>query len=139
MPTETRRAAAEPDVIANRKLIRPSLSDIREQIAKAKIAPAPAPMPPAPASAPAPPAAAFIKPVRKPIPPEQTNAENFYYLKQMQTRIPIVAVLLDGEHIEGVLEWYDRHCLKINRTGQPNLLVYKSQIKYLYKTEEADK
>ena len=38
---------------------------------------------------------------KKPTPPEQTNAENFYYQKQMQSRTPMVIVLRDGEEIHG--------------------------------------
>src|SRR6202007_1469898 len=34
---------------------------------------------------------------KKLAPPEQTNAENFYYQKQMQSRTPMVIVLRDGE------------------------------------------
>ena len=34
---------------------------------------------------------------KKAAPPEQTNAENFYYQKQMQSRTPMVIVLRDGE------------------------------------------
>ena len=33
---------------------------------------------------------------RKPAPPEQTNAENFYYQKQMQSRTPMVIVLRES-------------------------------------------
>jgi sRNA-binding regulator protein Hfq len=73
---------------------------------------------------------------RKPTPPEQTNAENFYYQKQMQSKTPMVIVLRDGEEIHGVIEWYDKSCLKITRNGQSNLLVYKPAIKYLYKEGE---
>src|SRR6267378_686173 len=40
---------------------------------------------------------------RKTAPPEQTNAENFYYQKQMQSRTPMVVVLKDGEEIHGVI------------------------------------
>jgi sRNA-binding regulator protein Hfq len=70
---------------------------------------------------------------KKNIPLDQTNAENFYYLKQMQARTPMVIVLQDGETIEGIIEWYDRGSLKIHRDGKPNLLVYKPSIKYMYK------
>jgi host factor-I protein len=73
---------------------------------------------------------------RKPAPPEQTNAENFYYQKQMQTKTPMVIVLRDGEQVHGVIEWYDRNCLKVNRLGAPNLMVYKPSIKYMYKEGE---
>src|SRR5580704_7617949 len=46
---------------------------------------------------------------RKVAPPEQTNAENFYYQKQMQSRMPMVIVLRDGEEVHGCIEWYDRN------------------------------
>ena len=72
---------------------------------------------------------------KKSIPAEQTNAENFYYVKQMQARTPMVIVLHDGETIEGTIEWYDKGSLKIHRDGQPNLLLYKPSIKYMYKAE----
>ncbi len=75
---------------------------------------------------------------KKAPPPEQTHAENFYYQKQMQARTPMVLVLHDGEEIHGVIEWYDKYCLKLNRTGASNLLIYKPSIKYMYKESEAD-
>ncbi|WP_031497395.1 RNA chaperone Hfq [Bryobacter aggregatus] len=73
---------------------------------------------------------------KKQIPPDQTNAENFYYIKQMNTKTPMVIVLNDGEELHGVIEWYDKGSLKVNRDGEPNLLVYKSSIKYMYKDED---
>jgi|SRR5882762_9417890 len=74
---------------------------------------------------------------RKIAPPEQTNAENFYYQKQMQSKTPMVIVLCDDEEIHGVIEWYDKNCIKVNRTsGGPNLMIYKPSIKYLYKEGE---
>jgi sRNA-binding regulator protein Hfq len=77
------------------------------------------------------------KPVRrKPVPPEQTNAESFYYIKQMNSKTPMVLVLLDGEEIRGVIEWYDKSSLKVNRTDKPNVLVLKHHIKYMYKENE---
>ncbi len=77
---------------------------------------------------------------KKPAPPEQTNAENFYYQKQMQSRTPMVIVLQDGEQIHGIIEWYDRHCLKVNReNGEPNLMIYKPAIKYMFKEGENQK
>ena len=73
---------------------------------------------------------------KKPAPPEQTNAENFYYQKQMQSRTPMVIVLRDGEEIRGIIEWYDRNCIKITRNGGHSLLVYKPSIRYIYKAGE---
>ena len=75
---------------------------------------------------------------RKAAPPEQTDAENFYYQKQMQSRTPMVIVLCDGEEVHGIIEWYDKTCIKINREdGGPNLMIYKPAIKYMFKEEES--
>lgn len=95
---------------ANRKLIRPSLNEVKDHAT--------------------PPRRQLQK---KPSPPDQTNAENFYYVKQMQSKTPMVFVLRDGETLRGVIEWYDKSCLKVNRTGEPNILLYKPNIKYMYK------
>jgi len=77
---------------------------------------------------------------KKPAPPEQTNAENFYYQKQMQSRTPMVIVLRDGEEVHGIIEWYDRNCIKVNReNGDPNLMIYKPAIKYMFKEGENQK
>ena len=74
---------------------------------------------------------------KKAAPPEQTNAENFYYQKQMQSRTPMVIVLRDGEEVHGIIEWYDRNCIKVNReSGEPNLMIYKPAIKYMFKEGE---
>ena len=101
----------------NRKLIRPSFNEFKEK-----------------AEAPRKSGGA---PQKRQIPPDQTNAENFYYIKQMQSKTPMVITLRDGEVLHGVIEWYDRSCLKLNRLDGPNLLLYKSNIKYLHKDEEA--
>jgi len=74
---------------------------------------------------------------KKLTPPEQTNAENFYYQKQMQSRTPMVIVLQDGEQVHGIIEWYDKTCIKVVREhGEPNLMIYKPAIKYMFKEDE---
>ena len=77
----------------------------------------------------------FEEQKRKP-PPVETNAETFYYKKQIDARTPMVIVLQDGEEIKGTIEWYDLDALKINRKGAPNLLLLKQNIKYMFKSEE---
>ena len=64
---------------------------------------------------------------RKQVPAEQTNAENFYYLKQMQSRTQMVVVLLDGTELTGCIEWYDKTCIKLNRPDAPNLLLARGR------------
>ena len=78
-------------------------------------------------------------PAKKAAPTEQTNAENYYYQKQMQSKTPMVIVLRDGEEVHGYIEWYDKHCIKLNRTGAANLMIYKPAIKYMFKEGENGK
>jgi len=75
---------------------------------------------------------------RKKIPPAETNAEIFYYKKQMDQHTLMVIVLNDGEEVEGTIEWYDRNALKINRKGAPNIMLLKHNIKYMFKAEDRD-
>ena len=77
--------------------------------------------------------------VRKRVPPPmETNAEIFYYKKQIDAHTLMVIVLLDGEEIEGTIEWYDKGALKVNRKSAPNLLLLKNNIKYMYKADERE-
>lgn len=64
----------------------------------------------------------------------QRQAELFYLQKQIQSQTPMVIVMEDGELLEGQIEWYDRHALKIR--GRTKTLIYKSAIKYMYKLGE---
>jgi len=79
---------------------------------------------------------AAIQVRKRPPPPMETNAELFYYKKQIDAHTPMVIVLLDGEEIEGTIEWYDRGALKVNRKSAPNLLLLKRNVKYMYKADE---
>jgi sRNA-binding regulator protein Hfq len=62
------------------------------------------------------------------------QAELFYLQKQIQSQTPMVIVLEDGEQLEGCIEWYDRHTLKVR--GRHRMLIFKSAIKYMYKQGE---
>jgi host factor-I protein len=108
-PNEPRQVADQ----ANSKLIRPNLSELKDRLQPRQ-------------------------PRRKQVPPESTNAEAFYYLKQMNSKTQMVVVLKDGEELRGVIEWYDRNCIKVNRVGAPNLMVMKDCIRYMYKADEQD-
>tara|TARA_B100001750_G_C15042705_1_gene367452 strand:- start:22 stop:192 length:171 start_codon:yes stop_codon:yes gene_type:complete len=54
----------------------------------------------------------------------------------MSARTPIVVRLIDGEEIRGIIEWYDKDCIKVNRKDAPNILLPKHSIKYIYKEAE---
>lgn len=73
---------------------------------------------------------------KKPPPPRDTNAETFYYKKQIDARVKMIFVLQDGEEISGVIDWYDQDALKINRENAPKILLLKHNIKYMFKAEE---
>ena len=66
--------------------------------------------------------------------PPAVRAETFYLQKQAQQRTPMMFVLEDGEHIEGVIEWYDSNAIKIRNSSR--ILIYKSSIKYMCKVGE---
>lgn len=104
--------------MVNRRMFRPGFADMKEQLpprqqhGNGNSGPAPS---------------------KKPAPPELTHAENFYWVKQMQARTQMAIVLDNGEILRGIVEWYDRDCIKLTRTGEPNLLVFKRVIKYVHK------
>jgi sRNA-binding regulator protein Hfq len=118
----------------NRKLIRTTLAEVKEREMQAqqarRIVPEPRPEPTTPSPHPHQPAGQ-----KKKIPPEQTNAESFYYKKQMDAHTPMVLVLRDNEELRGTIEWYDKNSIKLHRNEGPNLLILKHNIKYMYKDE----
>ena len=97
--------------MANRKLTRPDMNELKNALPSRSVR-------------------------RKQTPPEQTNAEEFYYLKQMAAKTPMVLILTDGEELRGWIEWYDKGSLKLNRHAGPNLLIQKHSIRYMFKEEE---
>ena len=119
---------AEKEGFANRKLIRPSLNHTNHSGPNVNERRERSERPPERSNG-----------ARRAAPPDQTNAENFYYQKQMQSKTPMVIVLTDDEEIHGSIEWYDRACIKVNRVGAPNLMIYKPSIKYMYKEGEGKK
>jgi sRNA-binding regulator protein Hfq len=125
----------------NRRLIRPSFQEAKERVIEKKLIPpikSQAPKLQGNSSGGGPKGQGGPRGQSGPkrsSPPDSTNAENFYYVKQMQQKTPMVVVLRDGEQVNGVIEWYDKACLKVNRTDGPNVMLYKSNVKYIYKAE----
>jgi sRNA-binding regulator protein Hfq len=68
--------------------------------------------------------------------PESSHAEAFYFQKQMQQQTEMTVVLDDGEELHGVIQWYDKCVLKL-MVGRNRVMIYKSVIKYLFKTSDA--
>jgi len=97
--------------MTNRKLIRPDMSEVKKETAARSVR-------------------------RKQTPPEQTYAEEFYYLKQMAAKTSMVLVLTNGDELHGWIEWYDKNSIKFHRPREPNLLIPKHNIRYMFKEEE---
>lgn len=124
----------------NRKLVRPNLAEIKERRNHPRTLPGievpPAEAPHLKDQVASHPTNRRVEERRKAAPPDQTSAEAFYYVKQMNNRTSMVVVLEDGEELRGHIEWYDRACIKLNREDGPNLVIYKTAIKYLLKADE---
>jgi host factor-I protein len=103
---------SDGETLTSRRLIRPSISEVTDRT----------------------PLRGMVH--RKQAPPEQTNAETYYFTKQMQNKTAMVVALDDGTEVRGWIEWYDRYCIKLNRTDGPNLMIYKHAIRYMFKEEE---
>jgi host factor-I protein len=63
--------------------------------------------------------------------PEQTFEEVKYLKHLIEAQTPVRLKLSDNEEIRGILEYFDARFLRITRLGEPNLFVFKHDIKYL--------
>ena len=62
-------------------------------------------------------------------PPGETGQEALY-LRSLSDRQVIVSVKLrDGETVRGWIEYFDDTMVRLTRDGQPNLFIYKQQIR----------
>ena len=66
---------------------------------------------------------------KKSRPPEQTFEE----LVDRGTRVCLK--LINNEELCGVIEYYDRSFIRLTREGEPNLFIFKHEIKYLFELE----
>ena len=64
--------------------------------------------------------------------PEQTFEEPKYLRQLADKRARVHVKLADNQEIDGVLEFYDECFIRLTRDGEPNLFLYKHDIKYLY-------
>jgi host factor-I protein len=64
--------------------------------------------------------------------PDQTFQEVKYLRHLIDDRVPVRVRLSDNQEVDGVVEFYDANFIRITRTGEPNLFLFKHDIKYLY-------
>jgi len=64
--------------------------------------------------------------------PEQTFEEVKYLKHLIEDRVRVRVRLSDNQEVEGMVEFYDMNFIRLTRDGEPNLFLFKHDIKYLY-------
>ena len=67
-------------------------------------------------------------------PPGETGQEALYLRSLSDRQINVTITLRDGEAVRGWIEYFDDGMLRLTRDGQPNLFIYKSQIRTITET-----
>jgi sRNA-binding regulator protein Hfq len=64
-------------------------------------------------------------------PPDATGQEAEYLARLREKRTPVAVEMIDGHVFRGVIEYYDRDVLKVNRphSGGPNVFVRKKHVR----------
>jgi sRNA-binding regulator protein Hfq len=63
--------------------------------------------------------------------PEQTFEEAKYLKQLIENATPVRVKLEDGEEVAGTIEYYDQSFIRLTRKGEPNLFIFKHDIKYI--------
>lgn len=68
--------------------------------------------------------------------PEQTFEEVKYLKRLIEEGVQVRIKLSDNQVVRGTIEYYDASFLRITRPGEPNLFIFKHDIKYLSEDED---
>jgi host factor-I protein len=63
--------------------------------------------------------------------PAHTFEEAKYLKRLIEHQIPVRVRLSNNEEVNGIVEYYDASFIRITRRGEPNLFIFKHDIKYL--------
>ena len=67
---------------------------------------------------------------RSKAPPPGDTGQEALYLRSLSDRQVVVSIKLrDGETVRGWIEYFDDTMVRLTRDGQPNLFIYKHQIR----------
>lgn len=64
--------------------------------------------------------------------PEQTFEEVRYLRRLIDNHTRVRVRLSDNQQVEGTIEFYDANFIRLTRAEEPNLFLFKHDIKYLY-------
>lgn len=73
--------------------------------------------------------------VRRTPPPDDTGAETRFLNDVKSARSPIVVELRDGSQVEGVIEYFDRHMVKVTCDEGPHRFVRKGDILTIHEAD----
>jgi host factor-I protein len=62
-------------------------------------------------------------------PPGETGQEALYLRSLSDRQVVVTLKLRDGETVRGWIEYFDDTMLRLTRDGQPNLFIYKHQVR----------
>lgn len=68
--------------------------------------------------------------------PEQTFEEVKYLRYLIENEVPVRIRLSSNEEVSGIIEFFDANFIRVTRHNQPNLFLYKHDIKYLCEAPE---
>lgn len=64
--------------------------------------------------------------------PDQTFEEVNFLKRLIEERVTVAVRLSDNQEVRGIIEFYDANFIRLTREGEPNLFLFKHDIKYLY-------
>jgi host factor-I protein len=64
--------------------------------------------------------------------PEQTFEEIKYLKRLIEEEKTVRVRLSDNQEVDGIIEFYDANFIRLTRKGEPNLFLFKHDIKYLF-------
>ena len=65
----------------------------------------------------------------KSVPAGESGQEALYLRFLSEKQVPVQVKLRDGETVSGWIEYFDERMIRLTREGQPNLFIYKEQIR----------
>ena len=65
----------------------------------------------------------------KSVPLGESGQEALYLRFLSEKQVPVIVKLRDGEAVSGWIEYYDDRMIRLTRDDQPNLFIYKEQIR----------
>ena len=70
--------------------------------------------------------------------PDHTGAEPEYLKSLVDSRAKVTVVLKTGEHLQGRIRYYDRHCFSLGLSAHgPRLFLRKENVSYISEEEPA--